>query len=167
MNQLREQDGYSDKTLKDLNELWYQLWDKTKSEYKSLEPMNLPQIQQHLEEGELFLALCEGHSQLGAVVVASDRAFVSYLGTKRAFAGSLDRLVEQQALHVRRQRLLRRVRRSKPREADDHRSCGTQWPASDTPALARAADKVGLVHVAHSQTFRSISGCRLVFTLKI
>ena len=96
VEQLKKSDSYSGKTLKDLKELWGQLWDKTKAEYQNLAPLNLREIQACLSPEETLIVLCEGNNQLGAVVAAKDRAFVSYLGTKSAFSGSLDLLVEQQ-----------------------------------------------------------------------
>jgi len=82
--------------LSDLRELWGQLWPKTRSDLRDFAPLNLREMKQNLSKREVLLVFTEGREQLGAAVVATDRAFISYLGPKSSFSSQLSTLVKQQ-----------------------------------------------------------------------
>ncbi|PIE02195.1 MAG: hypothetical protein CSA81_08125 [Acidobacteria bacterium] len=83
-------------SLNELNELWGQLWRKTKPDFKNLEPLNLTEIKRALDPDETLIVLTEGKHQLGAVVISNEQAFATYLGPKKGFINSLAQLVDQQ-----------------------------------------------------------------------
>jgi len=100
LEQLKKSPNYRLKNLSDLRELWDQLWKKVQPFYRDLSPLNLRALQAEIAGRDTLLILSEGLEQLGAAVISRDRAFVSYLGPKKAFSESLATVVNQQLGNV-------------------------------------------------------------------